>query len=403
MVNSRQPDYSRARMDFAAWLVRVCGRSAATASAYERDARAYRDWAAAQDLSLEAALSRPQLGLYLLERMQDKKRWAGEQQQLGARSAARIVSALRMYQGWLRFNGELAAAAGFEPEPPQYSRRLPDYYNTAEMSALVAAWDGDPAPLSLRNAAMLHLLYATGIRASELCGLDLGDLEPRARLLRVRGKGNRERVVPYGQKAAAALELWLQQGRPLLDGGTASAVHSPRTPVPPGRGGTASAVHSPRTPVPPGRGGTASAVHSPLTPVPPGSKNYGVAAAPPPPGSKQRGDASSPSSPIPHSTLQPETGNLKPLFLNHRGGRLTRRGLHNVVDRSALRAGLIKPLSAHKLRHACATHLLEGGADVRLVQELLGHQSLNTTQVYTQITRTQLLEAYDKSHPRAKK
>ena len=102
---------------------------------------------------------------------------------------------------------------------------------------------------------------------------------------------------------------------------------------------------------------------------------------------------------------KPETGNPKPdaLFLNHRGSRLTRRGLHDVVDKSALKAGILKSVSSHKLRHACATHLLEGGADVRLVQELLGHQSLATTQVYTQVTRTQLLDAFDKAHPRAKK
>ena len=91
------------------------------------------------------------------------------------------------------------------------------------------------------------------------------------------------------------------------------------------------------------------------------------------------------------------------MFLNHRGGRLTRRGLHDIVDRSALKAGLSKQVSTHKLRHACATHLLEGGADVRLVQELLGHQSLATTQVYTQVTRTQLLDAFDRAHPRAKR
>jgi site-specific recombinase XerD len=91
------------------------------------------------------------------------------------------------------------------------------------------------------------------------------------------------------------------------------------------------------------------------------------------------------------------------LWLNARGGRLTARAMRTILDQAALRAGSIKPISPHKLRHACATHMLEGGADVRLLQELLGHKSINTTQVYTQITRTRLLEAYEKAHPRAGK
>jgi site-specific recombinase XerD len=91
------------------------------------------------------------------------------------------------------------------------------------------------------------------------------------------------------------------------------------------------------------------------------------------------------------------------LWLNARGGRLSARAMRTILERAALRAGSLKPISPHKLRHACATHMLEGGADVRLLQELLGHQSINTTQVYTQVTRTHLLEAYDKAHPRAGK
>lgn len=441
MVNSANPESGGARLDFPVWLTRVCGRSEATASAYARDMQAFRDWAAGESLSLEAALSRPQLGLYLMQRMTAKKRWSGEQQQLGARSAARIVSALRMYQSWLRFNGELAQDAGFEPEPPKYSRRLPDYYNTDEMAGLVAAWDGDATPLGLRNSAMLHLLYATGIRASELCGLNRGDFEPQARLLRVRGKGGRERVVPYGAKAAAALERWLKLGRPHLSSGGDPAAE----PVPLSSGGPRAADPAPQDAHSPSSGGI----------LPPGSNEQGLMSNEPGKSneqgvmSKEPGDPPHPSSRVPHPSSDPSTGRrtsgagdggaaqvaqppssggpraaepgtpdpphsllLTPystrpegaaLFLNHRGGRLTRRGLHNVVDRSALKAGLVKALSTHKLRHACATHLLEGGADVRLVQELLGHQSLATTQIYTQVTRTKLLEAFENSHPRAKK
>jgi site-specific recombinase XerD len=434
MVNSANAESGGARLDFPVWLMRVCGRSEATASAYARDMQAFCDWADAQELSIENALSRPQLGLYLMQRMTQKKRWSGEQQQLGARSAARIVSALRMYQSWLLFNGELAQDAGFEPQPPKYSRRLPDYYNTDEMAGLVAAWDGDTTPLGLRNAAMLHLLYATGIRASELCGLNLGDFEPQARLLRVRGKGGRERVVPYGAKAAAALERWLKLGRPHLwdEGRGTRDARVAAASVPPGSNEPGKSNEQGAMSNEPGESNEQGAMSNE-----PGKSNEQGAI------SNEPDAAAHPSSPIPDPSTDPASLTSDPstdprslipdlslsrrtsgagdiadvpragmsnrpaaspaLFLNHRGGRLTRRGLHNVVDRSALKAGLVKALSTHKLRHACATHLLEGGADVRLVQELLGHQSLATTQIYTQVTRTKLLEAFENSHPRAKK
>ncbi|MCB1220989.1 MAG: tyrosine-type recombinase/integrase [Planctomycetales bacterium] len=376
MLNSTQAAGQGGRLGFADWLTRVCGRSTATAKSYERDAAAYVDWSEGQGLALRQALNRAQLGLYLMERMDERRRWAGEQQKLGARSAARIVSALRMYQAWLRFNGELDGADGFDPEPPKYSRRLPDYHNTDEMQALVSAWDGERGPLALRNAAMLHLLYATGIRASELCGLNIGDIEPRARLVRVRGKGNRERVVPYGAKAAAALEQWLSSGRPLLgDQGPGTRDQTADS------GDRGSGFGDPQSSQSDSRQRSAET----------GNRKPATRSA----------ETGNPDT----GMRKPETGNPKPdaLFLNHRGSRLTRRGLHDVVDKSALKAGILKSVSSHKLRHACATHLLEGGADVRLVQELLGHQSLATTQVYTQVTRTQLLDAFDKAHPRAKK
>ncbi|MEZ5337947.1 MAG: tyrosine-type recombinase/integrase [bacterium] len=400
-------------MGFLDWLTRVCGRSRATAEAYARDTAAYMDWAAGQGLTAAQALNRAQLGLYLMERMQPKRRWAGEERQLGARSAARVVSALRIYQSWLRFNGELDGADGFDPEPPKYSRRLPDYYNTDEMQALVCAWEGERGPLALRNSAMLHLLYATGIRASELCGLNLGDVEPRARLLRVRGKGNRERVVPYGARAAAALERWLEVRNLLSHNG------------PDKLGDRGSGFGDPQT----SPGDRVSGFGDPQ--ASPGDRGSGFG-DPQSSQSDSRQRTSETGNRKPDyraadagnrnpdtGMRKPETGNRKPengspvpgpsdrpadaLFLNHRGGRLTRRGLHDVVDRSALRAGIVKSVSTHKLRHACATHLLEGGADVRLVQELLGHQSLATTQVYTAVTRTQLLDAFDRAHPRAKK
>ena len=305
-----------------------------------------------------------------------------------------MVSALRIYQSWLRFNGELEGAEGFDPEPPKYSRRLPDYHNTDEMQALVCAWEGERGPLALRNSAMLHLLYATGIRASELCGLNLGDVEPRARLLRVRGKGNRERVVPYGARAAEALERWLELRHLLSHNGPDRQEAEGRRQGDQGPEGSSDFSLTTG-----GRGPASSGFQSPVSNERGAMSNEPGATARPGHSALNPDPSTGPGSPVPGPSDRPADA----LFLNHRGGRLTRRGLHDVVDRSALRAGIVKSVSTHKLRHACATHLLEGGADVRLVQELLGHQSLATTQVYTAVTRTQLLDAFDRAHPRAKK
>jgi integrase/recombinase XerD len=182
---------------------------------------------------------------------------------------------------------------------------------------LLAAVVGDD-PVALRDRAVLEVLYGTGARISELVGLDLGDVDLGAQLLRVLGKGSKERVIPVGRYANAALGEWLRQGRPAL------------TPARWARRGDADAV-----------------------------------------------------------------------FLNQRGGRLTRQGAWLVVRAHGDEVGLGDRLTPHVLRHSCATHMLDHGADIRAVQELLGHASISTTQVYTRVSPERLRSVYDAAHPRA--
>jgi integrase/recombinase XerD len=193
---------------------------------------------------------------------------------------------------------------------PRSTRRLPKALALEQVERLLAAPTGDD-PIALRDRAMLELLYATGLRISELVDLDVDDVDVRARTVRCLGKGDKERIVPLGRVARRAVDAWLVRGRPALR----------------------------------------------------------------------------PTGPA--------------LFCNRRGGRLTRQGGWKIIKRHADAAGLADTVSPHTLRHSFATHLLDNGADVRVVQELLGHASVNTTQVYTQVSRTRLRAVYEQAHPRA--
>jgi len=201
---------------------------------------------------------------------------------------------------------------------PRVPSGLPKALSEAEVSALLAAVVGDE-PSARRDRAILEVLYGTGVRISELVGLRLGDIDLESGLLRAFGKGSKERVVPLGRHAAAALSAWLGPGgRPAL--------------------------------------------------VP---QRWA-----------RRGDAEA-------------------VFLNRRGGRLTRQGAWLVVKHWGSEAGIADKLTPHVLRHSCATHMLDHGADLRAVQEMLGHASVSTTQVYTKVSTERLFAAYRAAHPRA--
>jgi integrase/recombinase XerD len=227
-------------------------------------------------------------------------------------TVARIVVAVRGFHRFLAREGLTDADAGAHLTTPRADRSLPKALSVAAVERLVDAPVGDDA-LARRDRAMLELLYGAGLRISELTDLDLDDLDPVERLVLVHGKGDKQRIVPYGEIAAAALDAWIVRARPsLAPGGPA-------------------------------------------------------------------------------------------VFLNARGGRLTRQGAWKIIKAHAERVELGNQVSPHTLRHSFATHLLDGGADVRAVQELLGHASVTTTQIYTLVSRTALREVYERAHPRAQR
>lgn len=234
---------------------------------------------------------------------------------LTASSTGRALAAVRGLHAFAARQGKLATDPARPISPPRPARRLPKAMSVANVLAVLAAAVRDGSPLARRDTALLELLYATGARISEAVALDVDDVDAQERLVRLTGKGNKQRLVPIGRAALRALDDYRAVARPLL----AAA----------------------------GRGSPA-------------------------------------------------------LLLNARGGRLSRQGAFAVVRSAARRAGLQVDISPHTLRHSFATHLLDGGADVRVVQELLGHASVTTTQIYTLVTMQRLREVYAVAHPRAR-
>jgi integrase/recombinase XerC len=233
---------------------------------------------------------------------------------LAPATLARRSAAARGMFGWARRTGRIAADPSLRLATPQVPVTVPTVLAESAMDSVMHVTDEDAAtgePLAIRDRLVLEVLYGTGIRVSELVGLDIDDIDPSRRTLRVLGKGNKERTVPYGLPADTALQDWLTHGRPLLVGARSGAA----------------------------------------------------------------------------------------LLLGSRGGRLDPRTAREIVHRAtAMGATSVGP---HALRHSAATHLLEGGADLRVVQELLGHASPVTTQRYTHVTVERLRAAFEQAHPRA--
>ncbi|MCW2493570.1 MAG: recombinase XerD [Frankiales bacterium] len=287
------------------------GSSANTLSSYRRDLRRYLDHLAACGIaSLDAADSRVVSDFLAALREGD-----ADHPPLSASSAARAVVAVRGLHKFAYADGQVSSDVAREVKPPTPPRRLPKAISVEEIERLLDAADFDQTPLSVRDRALLEVLYGTGARISEAVGLDVDDLDLDGRTVLLRGKGGKQRLVPLGSFAAKALSAYLVRVRPEL--------------VRRGRG----------------------------TPK---------------------------------------------VFLNARGGALSRQSAWTVLRSSAEKAGLTMDVSPHTLRHSFATHLMEGGADVRVVQELLGHASVTTTQIYTLVTVDQLREVYAVAHPRAR-
>ena len=308
--------------DFADHALLVKGRSPATVKSYRSDLRTLVPFCATfADFTL------PTLRAWLADSLRSG---------LARSTMARRTASARAFSTWAYERGYLDSDVAARLATPQVNRHLPDVVTPARAGQLVEAEiNADAAsPEAARDRAMLELLYATGMRVAELTGLDVADIDPSRRLALVTGKGNKQRVVPFGESAAAALDVWLSRRPELLAS----------------------------------RSSTASSSDS----------------------------ASSSAA----SEASASTADSGALFLGSRGGRIDQRQVRRVVERAAQRTG-DSELSPHALRHSAATHMLEGGADLRVVQELLGHSSLQTTQIYTHVSAQRLKSVYDQAHPRA--
>lgn len=294
------------------------GVAANTLSSYRRDLRRYTEHLAARGIDDLRGVTENDVSDFLVElRRGDPDAGAVP---LSAVSAARALIAVRGLHRFATAEGIVDVDVARAVKPPTPSRRLPKSLTLDEVLALLegagGGADGAPTdgPLTLRNRALLELLYSTGARISEAVGLDVDDVDTQARSVLLRGKGGKQRLVPVGRPAIAALDAYLVRGRPDL------ARRGKGTPA---------------------------------------------------------------------------------IFLNARGGRLSRQSAWQVLQDAAERAEISAAVSPHTLRHSFATHLLDGGADVRVVQELLGHASVTTTQIYTLVTVNALREVWAGAHPRA--
>lgn len=289
------------------------GVSKNTIAAYRRDLAGYLDYLESVSVSEIAAVTEQQVS--------DFAQSLTSQRGLVSSSVARNLAAVRGLHKYLLQENAIVQDVAALVKPPKAARRLPKAITVDQVESLLSAAGPDPdasdsiASIRIRDRALLELLYATGARVSEVVNLDLDDLVDPT-LVRLFGKGSKERIVPVGSFAQRALQAYLVRVRPGL--------------VTLGKG----------------------------TPA---------------------------------------------LFLNQRGGRLSRQSAWQIISDAAAEAELVGEISPHTLRHSFATHLLEGGADVRVVQELLGHSSVATTQIYTLVTVDRLREVYAEAHPRARK
>jgi integrase/recombinase XerD len=293
--------------EFLSWLATERGRSQNTLRAYRADLVRYMAWLGAQGRSL-ADIEPGGLDAYVGE-----LRVEG----LAASSVARRLAALRMLHRYLVREGHRPDDPTARTEGVKVPAGIPKPLSEAQVTSLLDINGDEPA--DRRDRALLELLYATGARISEACGLSVGDIDFDSQLLRLLGKGSKERIVPYGAAAARALDSWFEAGGRMAMVPTAW---------------------------------------------------------------RRRSDAEA-------------------VFLSVRGGRLTRQAAWLIVKRHGRRAGITGELSPHVLRHSCATHLLDHGADLRVVQEMLGHASISTTQVYTKVSQQRLWDVYRAAHPRA--
>ncbi|MGJ7919911.1 site-specific tyrosine recombinase XerD [Neobacillus sp. LXY-4] len=290
--------------DFIHFLIVEKGLAKNTIISYERDLRSYLNYLKTTELMTDLnEVQRFQI-IRFLATLKDQGK--------SSKTIARHIASLRAFHQFLLRDKAVERDPTVHIESPQRDQSLPKVLSIKEVEKLLDSPKVHDH-FGRRDKAMIELLYATGIRVSELIGLNLGDVHLTMGFIRCIGKGNKERIIPIGRTATSALQDYLENGRHLFL-------------------------------------------------------------------KKQKDDA---------------------LFLNHLGRRLTRQGFWKILKRLTHNAGITKELTPHTLRHSFATHLLENGADLRAVQELLGHSDISTTQIYTHVTKTRLKDVYSQFHPRA--
>jgi integrase/recombinase XerD len=302
--------------EYHEWLAVERGLAANSLAAYRRDLRRYAAYLRAAEVVDPGSIGEHTVHGYVtyLEGLRDED----GRPQLAPSSIARSLVAVRSFHRFCAREGYLPTDPSEEVGAPRVPQGLPKALDEDQVTHLLGAVTGTE-PRAQRDRALLELLYATGIRISEAVGIDLADLDLEDGLLRVLGKGDKERVVPVGRSARAALEEYLRDGRLQL------RAKRPR-----------------------------------------------------------------------------RSSDTDAVFLNVRGTRISRQACWTIVRRAGERVGLRAQLSPHVLRHSCATHMLDHGADLRIVQELLGHATISTTQVYTKVSPERLRAVYDAAHPRAR-
>lgn len=305
-TRSRAESHPHAR-EFLAWLLSERGRSANTLRAYERDLAEYRNWLLGRKIDVDT------VGPVEVDSYADSLVERG----LAPASVARKMTAVRSLHRFQFVEGLRESDPSADFEGVRVPSGIPKPLTEEEVERLLSSVTGSD-PVSLRDRALIEFLYATGARISEVCGMNLADIDNDGGLVRLFGKGSKERIVPLGNMARRALNLWIEEGR----GRISARVQSTRD------------------------------------------------------------DATA-------------------VFVDKKGARLKRQAAWAIVSRHGAKIGLRNVLSPHVLRHSCATHMLDHGADLRIVQEMLGHASISTTQVYTRVSQERLLEEYHRSHPRS--
>ncbi len=289
--------------EYTNYLAVEKGLSKNTLESYRRDLNKFSSFLNEKEIASPEAVDSEVINLFLAELKYNN---------CAASTISRTIASIRSFFNFLMAEGFLDNNPALELESPKIEKKLPRVLTTDEIDCLL----GQPRPgdqKGLRDKAMLELLYASGIRVSELIDLNLGDFDPRVGYLRCKGKGQKERIVPIGSVAINYVNEYMNNTRAKL------------------------------------------------------CKNNGETA----------------------------------LFVNQHGNRMTRQGFWKILKKYALKSKINGEITPHTIRHSFATHLLENGADLRSVQEMLGHSDIATTQVYTQITRKKIREVYDKTHPRA--